>query len=347
LREGDFELAQKETKEVLNRQPDNYHAKLILGNAYMIQKKFMLAQNTFESMIDMAPDNPVGYFRLGLLQSVLGKYGPALQNFEKALAINPRLMDVFANAVLAHLDQKEYNQALKRCDRQLKIVEDSPSAAAIVYNLKGDLYLAQNKTTVAEEYFQTAIDQNPNFLEPYFSLAHIYIVANQMDKAISKYKALLNANPKQTAPHMLLGMIYEDRKQYDLSEIHYRTALDINPGLAPAANNLAYILAKQDKNLNEALDFARTAREKLPYDPYVIDTMGWVFYKKGLYDWAIGELSESLAKIPQNPSVNYHIGMAYFKKGNPEQARTYLEKALNISNSFDGAQEAKQVLAGL
>jgi tetratricopeptide (TPR) repeat protein len=123
--------------------------------------------------------------------------------------------------------------------------------------------------------------------------------------------------------------------------------LDINPGLALAANNLAYILAKQDKNLNEALDFARTAREKLPYDPYVIDTMGWVFYKKGLYDWAIGELSESLAKIPQNPSVNYHIGMAYFKKGNPEQARTYLEKALNISNSFDGAQEAKQVLAGL
>jgi tetratricopeptide (TPR) repeat protein len=129
--------------------------------------------------------------------------------------------------------------------------------------------------------------------------------------------------------------------------LRHETILDIKSGFAPAANNLAYILAEQDKNLNEALDFARTARQKLPHNPYVIDTMGWVFYKKGLYNSAIGELSESLVKIPQNPSVNYHIGMAYFKKGDPEQARTYLEKALNISNTFNGAQEAKQVLAGL
>jgi tetratricopeptide (TPR) repeat protein len=73
---------------------------------------------------------------------------------------------------------------------------------------------------------------------------------------------------------MFLGMIYEDRKQYDLSETHYRAALGINPGFSPAANNLAYILVEQDKYLNEALDFARIAWEKLPNDPYVIDTMG-------------------------------------------------------------------------
>jgi tetratricopeptide (TPR) repeat protein len=123
--------------------------------------------------------------------------------------------------------------------------------------------------------------------------------------------------------------------------------LDINPGFSPAANNLAYILVQQDKDLNEALDFARIAREKLPNDPYVIDTMGWVYYKKGLYDSAISEFTDSLAKIPENPSVNYHLGMAYYKKGDPEQARTYLEKALKISSSFDGAQKAKQVLSEL
>jgi Tfp pilus assembly protein PilF len=39
--------------------------------------------------------------------------------------------------------------------------------------------------------------------------------------------------------------------------------------------------------------------------------------------------------------------MAYYRKGDPEQARTHLEKALNISDSFDGAQEAKQMLAGI
>jgi tetratricopeptide (TPR) repeat protein len=99
--------------------------------------------------------------------------------------------------------------------------------------------------------------------------------------------------------------------------------------------------------MNEALDFARTAMGKLPNDPHVIDTMGWVYYKKGLYDSAIGQFSDSLAKIPQNASVNYHLGMAYYKKGDPGQAQTYLEKALSISENFDGADQAKQVLAGL
>ena len=347
LREGDLELAQKEAQEVLERQPANYQAKRILGNAYVGQKKYNPAQITFESMIEMAPDNPVGYSRLGLLQQVLGKYEPALQNFEKALAINPKLMNVFANVVQVDAAQKEYDRALERCDRQLKIVEDSPSAIAVVYNLKGGLYLAQNKTSVAEEYFQKAIDENPDFLQPYYSLARIYLADKKVEDAISKYEALLKANPKQTAPHMFLGMIYENRKQYDLSETHYMAALDIDSGFAPAANNLAYILVEQGKDLNKALDFARTAREKLPNDPYVIDTMGWVYYKKGLYDWAIGEFTKCLAKLPENPTVNYHLGMAYYKKGDPEQARIYLEKALNISNSFDGAQEAKQVLAGL
>jgi tetratricopeptide (TPR) repeat protein len=75
--------------------------------------------------------------------------------------------------------------------------------------------------------------------------------------------------------------------------------------------------------------------------------VGWVYYKRGLYDLAIREFMDSLIKLPQNPSVNYHLGMAYYKNGDAEQARTYLEKALNISDSFDGAQEAKQVLVGL
>jgi tetratricopeptide (TPR) repeat protein len=347
LREGDVNLAQKEAQEVLKRQPVNYQAKLILGNAYMTQKELKLAQDAFESMIEMAPDNPVGYSRLGLLQRVLGKDRPALQNFEKALAINPKLMDVFTNVIRVDAAQKEYDRALKRCDRQLKIVEDSPSAVAVIYNLKGNLYAEQNKTSAAEEYFQKAIDQDPDFLQPYYSLARIYMAGNKVEDAISKYEALLKANPKQTAPHMFLGMIYENRKQYDLSETHYLAALDIDSGFAPAANNLAYILVEQGKDLNEALDFARTAREKLPNEPYVIDTMGWVYYKKGLYDSAIGEFTESLAKLPENPTVNYHLGMAYYKKGDPEQARTFLEKALSISDSFDGAQEAKQVLAGL
>ena len=144
---------------------------------------------------------------------------------------------------------------------------------------------------------------------------------------------------------MLLGVIYDARKQFDLSEKHYREALEINPTFAAAANNLAYILADQDKNLNKALELAQLAKEKLPSSPYVMDTLGWVYYKNDLYDLAIGEFSDALGKLPDNVDIVYHLGMAYYKKGDKERARTELEKALSLNQNFAGADEARKVLA--
>ena len=178
-------------------------------------------------------------------------------------------------------------------------------------------------------------------------LAEIYLGEHQEEKAVARYKDLLEVNPKEAQPHMLLGIIYERQKRYDLSEKHYRAALEVNPEFAAAANNLAFMLADQNKEIDEALRLARMAKEKLPNSPYVMDTLGWAYYKKGLYGSAIGEFSDCLDQIPENPAVIYHLGMAYYKNGDAHKARVELEKALGLDENFNGAEEARQVLAGL
>ncbi len=99
---------------------------------------------------------------------------------------------------------------------------------------------------------------------------------------------------------MMLGIIFSMKKQLNLAELHYRKALEINPDFAPAANNLAYLLSIQDKNIDEALGYARKAKERLPEEPSVMDTLGWIYYKKALYDSAIGEFKDSLEKMPKS-----------------------------------------------
>ena len=178
-------------------------------------------------------------------------------------------------------------------------------------------------------------------------LSEIYLKNENTVDAIAQYEALLAQNPKQARPHMMLGIIYERRKKFDISEKHYRNALDINPEFVPAANNLAYILAVRDGNLNEALGLAQKAKEKVPNDPSIMDTLGLVYYKKGLYDNAIGEFNDSIAKLPDNATIRYHLGLAYYKKGENEKARAALEKALSLDGSFDGAEEAKRILEEL
>ena len=167
------------------------------------------------------------------------------------------------------------------------------------------------------------------------------------DKAIDQYKAILEKNPNQAGPHMLLGTIYDTQKQFDLAEKHYNMALDINPDFTPAANNLAYLLAKQDKNMNKALSLAQKAKEKFPKDPKIMDTLGFVYYKKGLYDSAITEFTDSLKKIPDNAMVRFHLGLTYYDKGDKDRAKAEFKKALDIDQKFERADEARQILSSL
>jgi tetratricopeptide (TPR) repeat protein len=78
-----------------------------------------------------------------------------------------------------------------------------------------------------------------------------------------------------------------------------------------------------------------------------MDTLGWVYYKKGLYKNAIAELTDCLKQLPDNATVTYHLGMAYYKTGDLEKARAELEKALQLDESFSGAAEARNILAKL
>jgi tetratricopeptide (TPR) repeat protein len=254
-------------------------------------------------------------------------------------------MDVFTNIILVHAAKKEFETAILKCNKKLEKLRDDPELLAIIHNLKGGLYLAQKKEKQAEASFKKALKENPNFLRPYYALGKIYLTEKKENKAIEQYKTVLEKNPKQAAPHMLLGTIYDMQKRFDLSEKHYRSALDINPDFAPAANNLAYLLVVQNKNIDEAFELARKAKEKLPNDPNVMDTLGLVYYKKGLFGSAIGEFSDSLEQLPDNAVVHYHLGLAYYKKGDKDPARAQLEKALNLNQEFEGADEARQILS--
>jgi len=313
----------------------------------MYQNKFLEAQVAFKSLIKSAPRNPIGYYSMGLVQRATQQYDDAMQNFEKALSLSPDLMDAFTNIVLIHAAKREFEIALKKCEQQLEKFEDRQDFAAFLYNLKGRLYLSLREKARAEEALKAALAANPDFMPPYYGLARIYLSEGNADEAIAQYQSALEANPRQAGAHMLLAIIYDSQKDTDKSEEHYRSALEINPDFAPAANNLAFNLADKDKDIDKALQLARLAKEKLPDDPNVMDTLGWVYYKKGLYDSAIGEFSDSLTKLADNPVVNYHLGMAYYKKGDTARARDQLEKALSLQPDFPGSEEARKVLTQL
>jgi len=89
---------------------------------------------------------------------------------------------------------------------------------------------------------------------------------------------------------------------------------------------------------------AERAHEKMPDNPAIADTLGWIYYKKGLYLKAIGLFQNALRQSPQSVPIRYHLAMAYLKKGEKKLAKKELETIIKSPLDSSYKEEARKVL---
>src|SRR4029077_17116403 len=97
------------------------------------------------------------------------------------------------------------------------------------------------------------------------------------------------------------------------------------------------------QNLQKACAHTRDSERDAPH-PMLLDTLGWVRFKMGQQDEALRLMKNAVAKSPEVPTLNYHLGIAYHQSGKTAEARTYLSKALKSAEAFQGRQEAERIL---
>jgi Flp pilus assembly protein TadD len=273
----------------------------------------------------------------------MGKPAEAETQFRRALELAPGSVEVVDQLVTVLGQRNRREEAVQLIRGQIEKT-DRP---APFHHLLGTVYMAMGDTANAETNFKRAIDLDKNLLPAYEALGQLYTRAGAAEKAIAQYRAMAAAAPKNPTPHLFLGMAYEAQKRDDEAIAEYERALELAPRFAPAANNLAYLYAERGKNIDVALSLAQTAMEQLPNDPGVADTLGWIYYKKGIYQKAIGLLRDSAEKLPENASVRYHLGMAYYRNGDRDNAKRELTKGLRLDAAAPWASEAKHTLAEL
>jgi Flp pilus assembly protein TadD len=176
-------------------------------------------------------------------------------------------------------------------------------------------------------------------------LADSYAAEKKSDESVRLLSAAMQQHPKDARLMLQSGMIYEKLQRWDDARGCYERALQLDGDNALAKNNLAWLLVEHGGNIDLALKLAQQAKEKLYDNPQVTDTIGWVYYKKGVYKTARDYLKQSVEKDQKNPTFQYQLGMAELKLGNQDQARRDLLNAVTLDPQSPEAALARSALA--
>jgi tetratricopeptide (TPR) repeat protein len=196
----------------------------------------------------------------------------------------------------------------------------------------------------AEAAFQKATELDPNNMNAFLMLASAQISRGSVDQAIEAYHRAIAANPNDVRIYVALGSLLETRNQWQEAEDSYKKALAIRPDYALAANNLSYLMLEHGGDLSVAVTLAQTARKGMPDSPNSADTLGWAYYKQGIYQSAIGLFQEAIKSDAQNPTYHYHLGMTYQKANDFDSAKKQLQYTLQISPNYSQADEIRKIL---
>ncbi len=337
-------LAELRTKAYLSRGS----AALDQGNPESARKDFMMAR-------DAAPKDTFPYISLASVSLVENKVDEAALFYENALSIDGTSFNALSGLIRLYARNNELNKAHARIDQVLSAY---PANASLHY-LKAQAYGFEHNSAQAEAELRKTLELDPNYIAAYSSLGALFINTNQQDRAIAEYQKILERRPDNASAYTLIGMLDDSRQNYDAAADSYRKALSKDQNAVIAANNLAWLYAVNGKgNLDEAVRLAQGVVQKNPNIPGFVDTLGWVYYKKGLYGAAVEQLQKAVAlderaakngDVSAAPNYHYHLGMALKARGDKEAARHELEQAVRLSEKapFAEAGEARNVLATL
>jgi tetratricopeptide (TPR) repeat protein len=249
---------------------------------------------------------------------------------------------------LAHYLSPNHNlAALAIADtyERLKQPQSAITAYALIeqtspLRLTADVQRALNLEQLGEKDQAVAVLKsvsldNKDEIEPLIALGNVYRARKAFKDAAETYSAAIAALGQPTPGHWSLfysrGIAYERLKRWPEAEADFRKALELSPDQPLVLNYLGYSWVEQNTNLDEAFKMLRRAVEQQPTDGYIVDSLGWAYYRLGQYDKALQLMEKAVDLKAADPTINDHLGDVYWRLGREREARFQWNHARDLN----------------
>jgi tetratricopeptide (TPR) repeat protein len=177
----------------------------------------------------------------------------------------------------------------------------------------------------AKKRLDKLIAENPNDLDAILALGTVERTRKQYAECAQTYSKGIATLEKAEKAHWQIfyfrGICFERDKQWPNAEADFKKSLELFPDQPQVLNYLGYSWIDQGVNLEEGMKMIRRAVEQKPDDGYIVDSLGWAYYRIGNYEEATKHLERAVELRPEDPTINDHLGDVYWKVGRQLEAK--------------------------
>ncbi|MGH6712950.1 MAG: tetratricopeptide repeat protein [Bradyrhizobium sp.] len=233
------------------------------------------------------------------------------------------------NHPLALLSLADLYESVKKPPMAIKIYERMPASSPLKRNAQIQLATnldAADRSDQAIKILKDVTAEDPKDIEAIMALGNIERGRKKFADCSTTYSKALDVMPGVTdkntwVTYYYRGICEERSKQWSKAEADMRKALELQPEQPHVLNYLGYSWIDQGINLDEGMKMIRRAVDQRPDDGYIVDSLGWAFYRIGNYEDAVKNLERAIDLKPEDPTINDHLGDAYWRVGRTLEAK--------------------------
>lgn len=298
-----------------------------LGNAYLLQSKYdnKEAIACFKELQARHFNSSWVQGQIALAHYEQRDYSSAVNIFQTIHENEPHRMELLEiySTSLWHL-QKEV--ALSALAQDL-MLQDKKSA--ITWCVAGNCFSLHKEHETAIQFFQRAVQCDPDFPYSYTLLGHELVMTEELEKALSCFRTAILKDSRHYNAWFGIGTIFSKQERYQLAEIHYKRALKINPKSSVIMVHIGamqFLLQKTE----QALQTLNAAIRLDPKNPLCKFQRGSLYFSMGKHQEALKELEELKQIVPRESVVYYLIGKIHKKLGNVDSALMHFSWASDL-----------------
>jgi tetratricopeptide (TPR) repeat protein len=204
------------------------------------------------------------------------------------------------------------------------------------------------RTDAAIEVMQSLAETHGDASSVHVALGDALRRLERYEEATAAYDRAIALFPEdesgQWGVYFARGITHERSDTWPEAEADFRKALELRPNQPQVLNYLGYSFVEMGENLGEALDLIERAVAAEPNSGYIVDSLGWVYYRLGRYPEAVRELERATELLPTDPILTDHLGDALWAVDRKREARFQWRRALSFDPEDDEAERIRRKL---